>query len=67
MARVITRRLLTVEQAAEYVGMAAGTLYNQVAPKAKRKFPVKPIRLDGKVRFDVLDLDAYIDSLKKGE
>lgn len=67
MARVITKRLLTVAEAAEYLGMAAGTLYNQTAPKAKRKFPVKPIRLDGKVRFDVFDLDALIDSSKEEE
>ncbi len=61
--RSMERRLLTVPEAASYLGIAGRTLYNRVGPKAKDPFPVKPKRIGKAVRFDRRDLDQYIDSL----
>jgi predicted DNA-binding transcriptional regulator AlpA len=60
------KRLLNVEEAAQYLGLAPRTLYNRCAPKAADPFPVKPKRVGKCVRFDIRDLDAYIDSLAVG-
>jgi hypothetical protein len=57
------KRLLTVEQTAHYLGLAPKTIRNGLGPKAQKPFPVKPVRLAGKVLFRLEDLDSYIDSL----
>jgi len=59
----IQKRLLSVEETAQYLGLSPRTIYNQVGPRAKKKFPVKPKRVGGLVKFDIKDLDKYIDSL----
>ena len=59
----VTRRLLSVGQAARYLGISERTIYNQIAPKAKRRFPVRCKRVGKLIRFDIRDLDRYIDSL----
>lgn len=58
-----TKRLLSVAQAAHYLSLSPRTLYNGVAPKSKVPFPVKPKRIGKLVRFDIRDLDRYVDSL----
>jgi predicted DNA-binding transcriptional regulator AlpA len=63
METTINKRLLSVEETAEYLGVSPRTIYNQIGRKAKRKFPVKPKRINKMVKFDIRDLDAYIDSL----
>jgi excisionase family DNA binding protein len=60
-------RLLSVPQAARYLGVATHTLYNLVAPGSKRQLPIKPIRLGRKVLFDLYDLDDLILKLKSDE
>lgn len=57
------KRLLTVEEAAHYLGLAPKTIRNGLGPKAQKPFPIKPVRLAGKVLFRLEDLDRYIDSL----
>jgi predicted DNA-binding transcriptional regulator AlpA len=57
------KRLFTVEEAAFYLGLSPRTVYNAVAPKSKNPFPVKPKRIGKLVRFDVRDLDRYVDAL----
>ena len=57
------KRLLTVEQAAHYLGLASKTIRNGLGPKAQKPFPIKPVRLAGKVLFRLEDLDSHIDSL----
>jgi excisionase family DNA binding protein len=57
------KRLLTVQEAAEYLGIAPGHLYNCISANAKRPFPVKPKRIGGAVRFDIKELDRYIEAL----
>ena len=56
-------RLLTVDLAAQYLGLAPKTLRNRLGPKAEAPFPVKPKRIGRKVLFDRKDLDAYADNL----
>jgi excisionase family DNA binding protein len=57
------KRLLSIKEAAVYLGLCPRTIYNAVAPKAKVPFPVKPKRIGKLVRFDIRDLDRYVDSL----
>jgi excisionase family DNA binding protein len=57
------KRLLSVHEAAHYLGLSPRTLYNGVAPKSKVPFPVRPKRIGKLVRFDIRDLDRYVDSL----
>lgn len=59
------KRLLTVEEAAHYLGLAPKTIRNGLGPKAQKPFPIKPVRLAGKVLFRLEDLDSFIDSLAR--
>ena len=55
------RRLLTVEDAAEYLGISDDTLQRLVAEQR-----IVPCRFDRRPRFDVRDLDRLIDESKTG-
>ena len=57
------KRLLSVDETARYLGLSPRTIYNQICPKAKKPFPVKPKRVGKLVKFDIHDLDEYVDSL----
>jgi predicted DNA-binding transcriptional regulator AlpA len=57
------KRLLSVEEAARYLGIAPRTIYNKTGRRAKVKFPVKPKRVGGSLRFDIKDLERYVESL----
>ena len=59
----LSKRLLSVEEAGTYLGISPRTIYNGIAPKSKKPFPVKPKRIGKLVRFDIRDLDLYVDSL----
>ena len=63
MKEVTGKRLLNVAEAARYLSIAPGTLYNRTCRKTKNPFPVKAKRVGGSVRFDKKEIDAYIDSL----
>ncbi len=53
-------RLLTEEFAAAYIGISVG--------KFRQRCPVRPVDLGrGARRFDVRDLDAWVDRLKSGD
>jgi excisionase family DNA binding protein len=58
------KRLLTVEETAIYLGISPRTIYNGIAPKSKNPFPIKPKRIGKLVRFDLRELDNYVDSLQ---
>lgn len=58
------KRLLTVVETASYLGISPRTIYNRVCKKAQKPFLVKPIRVGGSIRFDIRDLDAYIENQK---
>ncbi len=57
------KRLLNVEETAVYLGLSPRTIYNGVCPKSRKPFPLKPKRIGKLVRFDIKDLDRYIESL----
>jgi len=57
------RRLLSIEETAVYLGLKPRTIYNAVAPKSKRPFPVKAKRIGKLVKFDIRDLERYVDKL----
>lgn len=57
------KRMLSIADTAIYLGLSKRTLYNGIAPKSKKPFPVKPKRIGDRVLFDVKDLDSYIDTL----
>jgi excisionase family DNA binding protein len=61
--RMDGKRLLSVEEAARYLGLSPRTIYNAVARKSKRPFPVRVRRIGKLVKFDIKDLEKYVESL----
>jgi hypothetical protein len=61
--KITSKRLLSVEEAAHYCGISPKTMRNGLGPKAKKPFPVKPVRYNGKVLFRREDLDHFIDAM----
>ena len=61
------KRLLTVEEAATYLGLAPQTIYNRTHRKTKNPFPVKPLRLGRALRFDIRQLEEFVQNLSKCE
>jgi len=59
----IAKRLFSIEEAAAYLGIKPRTIYNGVAPKSKRPFPVKAKRVGKLVKFDIHDLERYVEGL----
>lgn len=57
------KRLLPVEEVAAYLGISPKTIRNGLGPKAVKPFPIKPVRVSGRVLFKKEDLDAYCDNL----
>jgi len=57
------KRLLSAEETARYLGISVRTIYNRIGRKAEKPFPVKPKRIGRLIRFDLQDLDRYIESL----
>jgi hypothetical protein len=60
----IRPRLLSIADAALYLGLAPKTLRNRLSDK-KDPFPVKPRYYGGKPLFEVSELDVWIDSLPR--
>ena len=58
------KRLLSIEETAEYLGISPKTIRNRLGPRAPNPFPVKPKRIGKRVLFDVRNLDFYVDSLE---
>jgi len=61
------KRLLSVREAGQYLGLSPRTIYNGIAPGSKDPFPIRPKRYGKRRLFDVRDLDAFADSLPTGE
>jgi hypothetical protein len=61
--RAPAKRLYTVEETAHYLSVAPKTIRNGLGPRAKKPFPVRPVRVAGRVLFRVEDLESYVDSL----
>ena len=60
---IVKKRLLSVEETANYIGLSSRTLYNRIGPKSKRPFPVKAKRIGKLVKFDLKDLNEWIETL----
>ena len=56
-------RLFSVNELAQYLGISPVSIYKGISRKAKKKFPIKPKRLGGLVKFDKKDVDKYIDKI----
>ncbi|MDD5641924.1 MAG: helix-turn-helix domain-containing protein [Syntrophales bacterium] len=54
------KRLLGVKELSEYIGLRPQTIYNLVSA---RKFPIKHKRFGRLLKWDILDIDHYVDSL----
>jgi hypothetical protein len=63
--RIITsKRLFSIEETAEYLGIASKTIRNRVGPRSPNPFPVKHKKIGKRVLFDRNDLDTFVDSLE---
>jgi hypothetical protein len=60
----IRPRLVSVADAATYLGLAPKTLRNRLSDK-ENPFPVRPRYYGGKPLFEVKELDDFIDSLAR--
>jgi hypothetical protein len=59
-------RLLSLREAAHYLCCSPKYLYERTTGK-KEQLPFKVIRRGGRCYFDRHQLDAYVDSLVKGD
>ena len=57
------RKLLTVEQTAERLGIAAQTIYNGISRRTLKPFPIRAKRWGRKVLFDSTDIESFIESM----
>ena len=55
----VNQRLLTVRQAAEYLGLKPSTLYDWVA-----RHKISFVKLNGALRFDLRDLERMIENAR---
>ncbi len=60
----IRPRLVSIADAAQYLGLAPKTLRNRLSDKVN-PFPVRPRYYGGKPLFEVGELDVFIDSLER--
>ncbi len=61
---VMQARLLTVRQAAKWLNISVATIYCGISRKARNRFPIKPIRFGASIRFDIKDIEAYLEDQK---
>lgn len=59
----VPKRLYSVEEAAQFLGLQPRSIYNRIAPKSKRPFPVKVKRIGKLCKFDLRDLEKYVEEL----
>jgi predicted DNA-binding transcriptional regulator AlpA len=58
-----TKRLLTVKETAEYLGISTRTICNRIGRRSKNPFPVKPKRVGKHIRVDLEGLNKHIESI----
>jgi excisionase family DNA binding protein len=56
-------RLLSVKETAVYLGLSPRTIYNRLSRGSKRPFPIRPKRVGKLVKFDIRDVEAYVELL----
>lgn len=58
-----SKRLLTVREAATFLNISEQYIRNRMSKNAEHPFPIKAKRIGSAVRFDIKDLEAYIESI----
>ena len=56
----LEKRMLGVKELAEYLGLKAQTIYNKISAGT---FPIKHRRIGRLLKWDVRDVDLYLDGL----
>lgn len=56
--------LLSVNETAEYLGISVRTIYNHTYPGAEKPFPIKHYRIGKLLKFDLNDINKWLDSQK---
>jgi excisionase family DNA binding protein len=56
----LKQRLLGVKELSAYLGLKCQTIYNMVSAG---NFPIKHKRLGRLLKWDILDVDRYLDGL----
>jgi excisionase family DNA binding protein len=56
------KRLLNIEETAEYLGIAPKTIKNQISNGC---FPINHVKLGKLVKFDFKDVEEFVDKLTK--
>ena len=59
---ILRKRLLNINELSEYIGKKPQTIRNEIA---RGEFPIPRVKLRGALRFDIKDVDDYIDNLKR--
>lgn len=59
----IQKRLLSVQEAAVFLGISPRSIYNGIHRKAKKRFPVPTKRIGKLVKFDIRDLEDFVEKL----
>ena len=57
-----SNKWLTVKQTAEMLGIHPHTIYNGIAEKTDRPFPIKPIRIGRAIRFPMERIREYMEA-----
>lgn len=60
---MITQRMLSIPETAQYLGLAEKTIRNRCGRGAKNPFPIRAKRIGRRVLFDMNDLNAYLAGL----
>lgn len=58
-----SKALLTIEDTAAYLGLSPKSIRNRLGPRAEKPFPVKPVKIGGRVLFRLSDLDQFVSGL----
>ena len=56
------KRLLNIKELAEYIGKRPQTIRNEIA---RGVFLIPRVKLRGALRFDIKDVDDFIDGIKR--
>jgi predicted DNA-binding transcriptional regulator AlpA len=58
----VTKRLYTVKETAQILNIAPQSIYNAIS-RNKNTFPIKHKKLGKSVRFDIKDIESFIEKI----